>query len=203
MTRATAGMDGHLAYYLDKGISPVRYDNSELGAHLRIRDSLYRALGLPAVAFKSSRVLEIAPGSGRNSLYIATSMPAAYDLVEPNPVGIADIRALYGTLDLPHTAPTLHEMRFQDFAATQGYDIVICENWLGGLAHERALISKLAGLVAPGGVLVLTMVPPVASRPPSSASCFRFAYLIAMRISRARLSSLSRSSARSSPRSPA
>ena len=165
MTGAPASPSGHLDYYLDRGISPVRYDRNELDVHLRIRDSLYRTLGLPVVAFKGSRVLEVAPGSGRNGLYIATCLPVAYDLVEPNPVGVADIRAHFGALELSHTVPTLHEIRFEGFAATHNYDIVICENWLGGLPHERALLRKLAGLVAPGGVLVFTMVQPVALAP--------------------------------------
>lgn len=151
---------GHLAYYRQHGISPVRYAYAELASHFERRDSLYRSLGLPAVAFRGVRVLEVAAGSGQNSLYVAVCGPAAYDLVEPNPAGQQDIRAAYAGLSLAHTAPRLHTDRFEAFSADGRYDIVLCENWLGSLPHELALIRKLADLVAPGGVLVITIVPP-------------------------------------------
>jgi 2-polyprenyl-3-methyl-5-hydroxy-6-metoxy-1,4-benzoquinol methylase len=150
---------GHLSYYKERGISPVRYNYADLASHFQRRDSLYRSLGLPPAAFRGVRVLEVAAGSGQNSLYVATRQPAAYDLVEPNPAGERDIQAAYAGLALDHTAPQLHTTRFEDFAANASYDIVLCENWLGSLPHEIALIRKLASLVAPGGVLVLTAVP--------------------------------------------
>ena len=150
---------GHLSYYKEHGISPVRYNYADPASHFQRRDCLYRSLGLPPAAFRGVRVLEVAAGSGQNSLYVATRRPASYDLVEPNPAGLRDIEAAYAGLSLPHTAPELYTTRFEDFAANASYDIVLCENWLGSLPHEIALIRKLAGLVAPGGVLVLTVVP--------------------------------------------
>src|SRR5207244_6082467 len=100
------------------------------------------------------------PGSCQNSLYFAICAPASLDLVEPNPVGRRDIEAAYANLDRPCTKPTLHGVRFETFDPLGTFDIVVCENWLGALPGEVALIRRLAGLVAPGGVLVLTMVPP-------------------------------------------
>jgi len=150
---------GHLAFYTRHGISPVRYASADLGEHFQRRDALYRALGLPPVAFKGARVLEVAPGSGQNSLYIACRHPAAYELVEPNPTGLGDIEAAYAALDAPHTAPTLRPVLFEDYEAAAPFDIVLCENWLGSLPNELYLIRKLAGLVASGGVLVVTAVP--------------------------------------------
>lgn len=150
--------DGHLSYYKKFGLSPVRYDLGDLQAHFDRRRSLYRSVGLPPVAFKGVRVLEVAAGSGQNSLYVAICRPAEFELVEPNPVGIADIAAAYAGLELPHTAPRIHEVMFQDFQAERPYDIVICENWLGMLPNDRALIRKLATLVAAGGTLVMTII---------------------------------------------
>jgi Methyltransferase domain len=150
---------GHLGYYKQYGISPVRYDIGDLPLHFDRRDSLYRSLALPAVAFKSSRVLEVAPGSGENGLYIAACHPASFDLVEANPVAVRDLSALYGRFESPHTRPKIHPMRFEQFEATSAFDIVVCENWLGSLPHEIELIKKLASLVAPGGALVMTITP--------------------------------------------
>ena len=150
---------GHLGYYEQHGISPVRYNVDNLEHHFDRRDSLYRSLGLPPMAFRGCQVLEIAPGSGQNSFYIACCEPARYDLVEPNSSGIRDIRAGFDGLGRSHTAPTLHPVRFEAFEASSRYDVVICENWLGGLPNELALIRKLSSLVAPGGVMVMTITP--------------------------------------------
>lgn len=168
--------NGHLDYYVAHGISPVHYDIKDLSAHLQRREALYRSIGLPSVAFKGANVLEVAPGSGQNSLYVASCQPKSLTLVEPNPTGIQDIKASYQEFPLAHTKPTLITQRLQDFdpagqyakgdqgreAHTLGitkYDIVICENWLGALPEECALIKKLSSLVADDGVLVLTYVP--------------------------------------------
>ena len=150
---------GHLGYYLEHGISPVSYRTDDFGAHLDRRDSLYRSLGLPPVAFKGVDVLEVAPGSGQNSLYVATCAPASLTLVEPNPAGRRDIGAAYAGLEIPHTSPTLIAETLQSFNPERRFDIVICENWLGGLPRELDLLAKLAGLVAPGGAMVITTVP--------------------------------------------
>jgi 2-polyprenyl-3-methyl-5-hydroxy-6-metoxy-1,4-benzoquinol methylase len=153
----TAG--GHLGYYQQYGISPVRYQMEDVEAHFDRRDSLYRSLGLPPVAFRGVRVLEVAPGSGENSLYVASCGPASYDLVEPNPKAIEQIRAAYDCLKRSHNKPSLRPVRFEGFGTDAVYDIAICENWLGSLPHEIELIRKLASLVTPGGVLVMTFTP--------------------------------------------
>jgi SAM-dependent methyltransferase len=150
---------GHLEYYKAHGLAPVAYRTDDLRAHLERRDSLYRSLGLPPAAFKGVRVLEVAPGTGQNSLYVAHCGPASLDLVEPNPAGLSAIAAAYDAFPLPHTIPAVHAIRLEEFAPKSTFDIVLCENWLGGLPREMMLIKKLASLVAPGGVLVLTVVP--------------------------------------------
>ncbi len=150
---------GHLDYYKEFGISPVRYDLSDLGAHFDRRSSLYNQLGLPEIAFRGCRVLEVAPGSGHNSLYLAQSCPTFLDLVEPNPAGIKDILETYKKYNLQRTEPVLHKKKLQEFEPTSLYDVVICENWLGALPEERQLIKKLATFVTPGGVMVMTIVP--------------------------------------------
>jgi len=150
---------GHLEYYKAHGIAPVLYQTQDLGAHLERRDSLYRSLGLPPVAFKGARVLEVASGTGQNSLYVAHCRPQSLDLVEPNPAGLAAIARSYEAFPLRHTVPTVHATRLEEFAPETTFDIVLCENWLGADSHEIGLLRKIARLVAPGGILVLTIVP--------------------------------------------
>lgn len=150
---------GHLKYYKARGLAPVAYRTDDLRAHLERRDSLYRSLGLPPTAFKGVRVLEVAAGTGQNSLYVAHCEPKSLDLVEPNPAGLAAIAAAYEAFRLPHTVPVVHALQLEEFAAKSAFDVVLCENWLSALPYEMELVKKLATLVAPGGVLVLTLVP--------------------------------------------
>jgi ubiquinone/menaquinone biosynthesis C-methylase UbiE len=155
----------HLDYYIRHGISPVRYDFSSVDAHLQRRESLYRSLGLIPLAFKGANVLEVAAGSGQNSLYVAAQKPAKLTLLEPNPTGVMDIEAVYKAQKLPHTAPALVCSKLEDYSPGATFDVVICENWLGYSAHERALLRKLSNFVGPGGVLVVTAVSPVGFLP--------------------------------------
>ena len=64
-----------LEYYIREGISPVHYDLSDLNKHFQIRASLYRLLGVIHSFFKGKDILEVAPGSGHNSIYTATLLP--------------------------------------------------------------------------------------------------------------------------------
>jgi 2-polyprenyl-3-methyl-5-hydroxy-6-metoxy-1,4-benzoquinol methylase len=155
-------VETHLEYYMRHGLNPVRYEMANLSHHLQRRESLYRSLGLPRRTFRGARILEVAAGTGQNSLYLASLDPAELVLIEPNPVAQRDIAALYQD----HLVrPKLIAEAFQNFASDGEFDIVICENWLGCRAEERALLRKLARLVAPEGILVLTAVSPVGILP--------------------------------------
>src|SRR5215217_8145515 len=105
---------GHLDYYTRHGINPVRYDTSDLRRHLERRASLYRTLGITPLAIRGARVLEVAPGTGQNSLYLAKQAPASLTLVEPNPIARRDIAAVYagaGAVAEPRVVPC----RFEEF----------------------------------------------------------------------------------------
>jgi SAM-dependent methyltransferase len=154
-----AGGMGLHAFYEKHQILPVRYRGS-VDEHLDRRDALYRSLGLPPVAFKGARVLEVAPGTGQNSLHVATCDPASFDLVEPSETARRDIETNYRAFERPHTAPQVHACTLQEFEPVDAFDIVICEGCLGSLPGELDLVGKLVTFVAPGGVLVMTLVQP-------------------------------------------
>jgi hypothetical protein len=154
-------MTGHLEYYKKHGINPVHYEMSDLRAHFERRGSLYRTLGIIPLAVRGSRVLEVAPGTGQNSLYIASLEPAEFTLVEPNPVAVRDIKALYAEQAIGSQTPEIVETTFQEFDPPGGYDLAICENWLGDSPAERTLLKKLGSLVAEQGVVAITTVSPV------------------------------------------
>lgn len=158
MTPAPAAT--HLEYYTRHGINPVRYDMGDRGAHFDRRGALYRTLGVTPLTVRGARVLEVAPGTGQNSLYLASLNPAELTLVEPNPAGQRDITALYATPGVAPVAPVLVRSTLQQFSPGRDYDLVVCENWLGHSAEERALLRKLGTLVADNGLLVVTVVVP-------------------------------------------
>ena len=82
-----------LSYYLTHGISPVHQDISDLNLHLVRREKLYRKLGIPSIAFKNKRLLEIGPGGGFNSLAFF-AWGANIDFVEANPIACDEIKKL-------------------------------------------------------------------------------------------------------------
>lgn len=139
----------HLTYYREHGILPVRYSGTK-EQHFERRASLYRSLRLPPLAFRGARVLEVAAGTGQNAEYIASLNPQYLELVEPH----AQNWSCLGWLPLINVP-------FEDYEAPAGsFEIAICENWMGLPEVEAGLLDKLASLVAPGGVLVLTCVHP-------------------------------------------
>ena len=151
-----------LEYYIKEGISPVHYKLKNINKHFEIRKSLYRLLGLiPSFMFKKD-ILEVAPGSGHNSIYTASLLPKNYDLVEPNPNGCRDIKNLFKQIKIKHTKPNLHELPLDDYSKKKLYDLVITEGWPGGhLKYDRKMLKKLSGFVKPGGLLFITYYPPI------------------------------------------
>jgi SAM-dependent methyltransferase len=156
---------GHLDYYTRHGINPVRYDTSDLGLHFERRASLYRTLGVMPLTVRGARVLEVAPGTGQNSLYLARLAPESLTLVEPNPIAIRDIAAVYGAPGSAPVPPLVIEARFEEYEPGELFDIVVCENWLGSSDHERRLLRKLGRMVADNGLLIVTVVSPVGMLP--------------------------------------
>ena len=151
-----------LEYYIREGISPVHYDLSDLNKHFQTRSSLYRLLGLIPIFFKGKDILEIAPGSGHNSIYTASLLPQTYDLVEPNPNGCKDILKIFKNLSIEHTKPNLFQQSLDDFKSDKTYDIVIAEGWPGGfLDYDKSMLVKISSFVKPGGIMLITFFPPI------------------------------------------
>lgn len=155
----------HLEFYKKNKISPVRQDISDLSRHLDRRSSLYRYLGLTNILIKDRCILEVGPGSGHNSLYVASCLPKSFDLLEPNPTGQDGIKKLYSEFSMDHKSPNLIKQRLEDFNPEKLYDVVISECWLGVSQHERKMMKKLGTFLKPGGILITTLASPVGALP--------------------------------------
>lgn len=151
----------HLQYYREHQITPVRYDLSSMDSHLSRRFALYSKLGLLPLTFANSSVLEVAAGTGQNSLYVAQCKPSRLVLLEPNAAGVSHIHDAYTAFPHSHTAPEIIVQTLEDYSPENTFDIVLCENWLGTSAHEQSLLTKLTGMVSIKGIVVLTTVSPI------------------------------------------
>ncbi len=147
----------HLAFYSENKISPVNQNILNLNKHFMRRSYLYNKLGLTKNLISKSRVLEIGPGSGHNSLYTASCKPIFYDIVEPNKRAIIEIKKNFYKNKIP--IPNINNITLEKFKNEIKYDIVICEGWIGSLKNEVKLIKKIFSLLKPNGFMLLTYQP--------------------------------------------
>ena len=148
----------HLAFYAAHQISPVRQNIDDLDQHFRRRRALYHQLGILPALVRDRRILEVGPGSGHNALYTASLGPARYLLIEGNPQGVADMRALFaGHPELMSTAE-IRQSRIEEVVSDEAFDVVLCEGMLSGIGNPDAVLDRLGALTAPDGILAITCV---------------------------------------------
>ncbi len=147
----------HLAFYSENKISPVNQNILNLKKHFMRRSYLYNKLGLSKNLISKSRVLEIGPGSGHNSLYTASCKPIFYDIVEPNKQAIIELKKNFKKNKI--STPNINNITLEKFKNEIKYDIVICEGWIGSLKNEVKLIKKIFSLLKPNGFMLLTYQP--------------------------------------------
>jgi SAM-dependent methyltransferase len=152
-----------LDFYRRHGISPVRQDIRDLGAHFGRRAALYRHLGILPGFLRGRKVLEIGPGSGFNSIYTASLDPSRYVLVEGNPRGVDDIHQLFSSY--PALAGRIEVVcsLAEDYEPSELFDFVFCEGMLAlaGVPDPAQLLRTVARHTVAGGVLVITCIDAV------------------------------------------
>ena len=154
----------HLKFYTEHKIAPVK-QVAALERILNYRRSLYEPLGLHGLAIRGSDVLEVACGTGENSLFVACQDPTSLTLLEPNPAAYERVKSLYAHFHGPHTPPEILQCRLEDFFPERRYDIVICENWLGSSSYDRELRRRLMALGNQYSMLVVTAISPTGMLP--------------------------------------
>mgnify|MGYP007000138117 len=107
------------------------------------RESLYRFLGITRNSLHKKTIREVGPGSGQNSLYLATCLPSKLSLIEPNPVGKNQIIQNYANCKIEHTKPEIQNVNFKSFECEEKVDFSIAECFLGYTEIGIELIKKL------------------------------------------------------------
>ena len=149
-------MNNLLKYYRENQISPVSQNIHDLNLHFNRRIGLYRTLGLTPSLFKDRDVLEVAPGSGHNSIVTVTFGMKRYDLIEPNLTGFDKMVSLFEEHHVNSHATRFFNVRLEDFPAEKKYDIVLCEGLIPGLNNHDIFLQELARKVRSGGILLVT-----------------------------------------------
>lgn len=145
----------YVDYYNENEISPVSQDISDLHKHFERRSSLYKDLGLPPFVFAQSKILDIGPGSGYNSIQVAQYCPRRYTLVEPNHAGRENLKKLFAEF-APNCKYDLSEDLIQQFKTDEKFDIVLAEGFLGLMHNATEVIRDIGKFVIDGGVILMT-----------------------------------------------
>lgn len=145
----------YLQHYKKNAISPVKQNISNFSSHVLRRKFLYQNLGLTETSFLEKQVLEVGPGGGYNALAIAEWRPSQYTLIEPNEVGVQEIKKLFKQYQLLDRID-LHNISVEEFDLKSKFDVIICEGMLPGINNREEVLGKLATLLKPNCVLVIT-----------------------------------------------
>ncbi len=153
-------------YYGEKNISPVHQNIDDLPMHFERRRKLYRQCGIPLIAFRNANILEVGPGSGYNTLALFHFLSAfgkdeslaggGITLVEPNPRGIEDMVALFKEHSISEKQYQIVSCLIEDFRSNRKFDLVFAEGFVQFLDNAQDIISRLADLTKPNGILVFT-----------------------------------------------
>lgn len=152
-------MDNYfLDYYGKNKISPVNQDIGDIKLHYTRRKKLYRQCGIPVMAFKDKKLLEVGPGGGYNTIAFFHWGIGHVDLVEANPKGIEDMYVLFSEKEISQESYTIHQCMIEDYHVNDKYDIIIAEGFLPSIKNKKEVADKLKSLCGNNGIIVITCI---------------------------------------------
>ena len=166
-TAAQGVASPYLDFYRRESISPVSQDISDLDRHFQRREALYRHLGIVPALIAGRSVVEFGPGSGHNACYTSALGPSRYVLVDGNPRGIEETRALLARHARGGLTHEIVPSLIEDFRTADRFDLVLCEAVLSAQPDAPGLARHVAGFAKPGGVIVITCMDSVSFLPES------------------------------------
>ena len=158
-------VDTHVEFYTQHKISPVRLDIPNLDLHLENREGLFRHLGILPGLITGKRILEFGPGSGFNSIHLASLEPKSLTLVDGNPTGLEQAKDLYAKFPTYKNFIKYEYSMFDDYQNEEKFDLVIMENVLVGQPDIDKTLRHVASFVAPGGLFVTSCLNSVGMMP--------------------------------------
>lgn len=148
-----------LEFYRDNNLNPgsiVVEDLDSWRSHVAKRTNLYeRHLGIPLTLLSGHRVLEIGCNSGENALVLAQA-GAELTLVEPNDQVLPRLHSIFKSKGLEGQIVRLIQDDIQGFDPQTEFDLVIAEGFVYTLPGRDETLAKLAAMLAPGGMVVLS-----------------------------------------------
>jgi 2-polyprenyl-3-methyl-5-hydroxy-6-metoxy-1,4-benzoquinol methylase len=145
----------YLDFYGKHGIIPVHQNLSDMRAHYRRREALYRQIGLWPAMIRGRRVLEIGPGTGDNALYTAALGPSSYALMDGHPQSVAALKAKQVEGLLPPDLEVIHS-DLTEWTDPRRFDVVLCEGLLPAQNDQRGFLRMVASHCDDDGVVVVT-----------------------------------------------
>jgi len=143
-----------VSFYDEHGVSPIRQDISDLKAHYSRRRNLLSSIGLIPVFLEGKAIIEFGPGSGHNTVYLASLNPRRLDLVEGNSKGINDSKSVL----TPFLKQDIrfHHCFFEDFKISDKFDLVWAEGCVPHQANPLSIAKHISSYTKPGGIVVFT-----------------------------------------------
>ena len=148
-----------MAYYQRQGVNPVliEVERPEVWhVHRRRRENLYQNhLGIPLRTLRGRSVLEFGCNSGENALVLAT-LGAELTLVEPNVNVLPRLEQVYERFGMRDRVVAVVPQGIQEYDGDGRHDLVVAEGFLHTLPDRDLMLHKMARLLAPGGMGVVS-----------------------------------------------
>ena len=143
-----------VSFYEKNGVSPVAQDISNLKMHYNRRKNLLSTLGVTPIFLEGKSILEFGPGSGHNSIFLASLKPKRFELVEGNSKGINDTKVMLEPfVDINIK---LHYSFFEDFKITKKFDLVWAEGCVPHQTEPLLIAKHISSYTKQGGVVVFS-----------------------------------------------
>jgi 2-polyprenyl-3-methyl-5-hydroxy-6-metoxy-1,4-benzoquinol methylase len=140
-----------VGFYDETNYVPVSQEDTGSEIHELRRKRLFVSLGVPPIAIRDSRVLEIGPGGGANAEILLRMNPKCLTLLDGSSVAIAELKARFMASNVK-----IIEGDFSSNIPNETFDIIIAEGCIPGQKKPEKVLSKISQHVSIDGHLIFT-----------------------------------------------